>query len=394
MRGRSRLILVLIVIAVLIAGFGLLWAGSRDDGVVPPSAPGTVPPPRAGTDPAPAPPPGGDPSASSGLGAAPTPSTSTSAGTDCRVDAKLVPTCNVLWGAAPGAFTEERGAPALAEYEVKTGRTQTIYHAYHRGMNGLFPTEEEVTIAGDPARPRVLFLNWKPWDASWAEIASGAADDYLDRLAEHINASYDAPFFFTVHHEPEEEVRERPGSGYTAHDYRDMFRHVVSRLRARGVDNLVTVVVHMAYVPYTSEPWFDDLYPGDDVVDWVAWDTYAYSERGQYGHGDFAELMNRTSDESPGWPGFYNWAAGRHPSKPLMVAEWGVWASPENPGHQADFYRSVARQITDFPRIKALVHFDTPSDQRGRDSRPERTSDGLAAYRELGRMPIFQVKIR
>ncbi|MFI5843405.1 glycosyl hydrolase [Catenuloplanes sp. NPDC051500] len=393
MRGRSRLILALIVIAVLVAGFGLLWAGRRDGGGLPPSAPGTVPPPRAGAEPTVAPPPGG-PSASAGLGVAPTPSTSSSAGKDCRAGAKLVPTCNVLWGAAPGAFTEERGAPALAEYEEKTGRTQTVYHAYHRGMNGLFPTEEEVAIAGDPARPRVLFLNWKPWDASWAEIASGAADDYLDRLAEHINASYDAQFFFTVHHEPEEEVRERAGSGYTARDYREMFRHVVDRLRGRGVDNLVTVVVHMAYVPYVSEPWFEDLYPGDDVVDWVAWDTYAYSEQGQYGHGDFAELMNRTSDASPSWPGFYNWAAERHPSKPLMVAEWGVWASAENPGHQADFYRSVARQITDFPRIKALVHFDTPSDQRGRDSRPERTSDGLAAYRELGQMPIFQVKVR
>ncbi|WP_051797525.1 glycosyl hydrolase [Catenuloplanes japonicus] len=392
MRGRSRLILALIVAAVLVAGLGLLWAGRREDGL-PPSAPGTAPPPRADGTIAP-PWPGADPTGASGLGPSPSTSASPAAGKDCRVDTKLVPACNVLWGAAPGAFTEERGAQALAEYEQKTGRTQTVYHAYHRGMNGLFPTDEEIAIAGDPARPRVLFLNWKPWDASWAEIAAGGADDYLDELADHIRGTYTAPFFFTVHHEPEEEVRERPGSGYTAHDYRAMFRHVVSRLRGHGVDNLVTVVVHMAYVPYTSEPWFQELYPGDDVVDWVAWDTYAYSDRGEYGHGDFAELMNRTSSEAPDWPGFYNWAAARHPSKPLMVAEWGVWASHANPGHQADFYRSVARQLPDFPRIKALVHFDTPHDQRGRDSRPERTSDGLAAYRELGGLPMFQVDVR
>ncbi len=123
-----------------------------------------------------------------------------------------------------------------------------------------------------------------------------AADSYLDRLAAHIRATYREPFFFTVHHEPEEEVSTRHRSGWSATDYRDMYRHVVSRLRASGVDNLVTVVVHMAYVLH-QPAWFEDLYPGDDVVDWVAWDTYAYSDVGRYGHGDFAELMNRTSSE-------------------------------------------------------------------------------------------------
>ncbi|GAB7040517.1 MULTISPECIES: glycosyl hydrolase [Catenuloplanes] len=396
MRRRIHLLLALTAVVALVAGAGLIWFGAREDNDAPPSAPGTTPPPRAEpgrpAPPVPDAPATGAPPGSSGLG--PAPATSAPGRTDCRVGPKLVPTCNVLWGAAPGAFTEARGARALAEYEERTGRTQAVYHAYHRGTNGLFPTEEEVRIAGDPARPRILFLNWKPWDASWAEIADGAADDYLDRLAAHIRDTYTEPFFFTVHHEPEEEVRPRRGSGYTAHDYRDMFRHVVGRLRARGVDNLVTVMVHMAYVPYTAAPWFADLYPGDDVVDWVAWDTYAYSERGEYGHGDFAELMNRVSGEAPDWPGFYNWAVARHPAKPLMVAEWGVWASHSNPGHQAEFYRSVGRQIADFPRIKALLHFDTPHDQRGRDSRPERTSDGLAAYRDLGRLPIFQVDVR
>lgn len=396
--SRRRTVVVLGLVVVL-AGAGVLWAGlhHRDRS----AGPGTA---------APSPlPPGAD----SGLGPSPslwdpfgtpTPVPSGSAGPSatpggksrCRAGRKLVPTCGVLWGAAPGAFTEARGARALEKFERQTGRTQTIYHAYHRGMQGLFPTAEEVRIAGDPARPRLLFLNWKPWDRSWAKIAKGdrRTDRYLDELAAHIRETYTAPFFFTVHHEPEEEVDQRRGSGYTAKDYRAMYRYVIQRLRAKGVTNLVTVVVHMAYVPYTSQPWFEDMYPGDDVVDWVAWDTYAYSEEGEYGHGDFAELMNRRSSEAPDWPGFYNWAVERHPRKPLMVAEWGVWASRRNPAHQADFYRSVGKQIDEFPRIKALVHFDTPHDQRGRDSRPERTSAGLSAYRDLGRMPIFQVEPR
>ncbi|HEX2297749.1 MAG TPA: glycosyl hydrolase, partial [Pseudonocardiaceae bacterium] len=226
----------------------------------------------------------------------------------CRTGVKLVPSCGILWGVAPGAFTDQRGRPALASFEQKTQRHQDIYHAYHRGTKQLLPTREEIAIAREKGRERILFLNWKPVGASWAEIAKGdrKTDAFLDRLARHINENFPEDFFFTVHHEAEDNVKEKPGSGYTAKDYAAMYRYVVERLRAHGVDNLVTVLVHMAYVPHTSQHWFHDMYPGDDVIDWIGFDTYAYSEPG-YGHGDFAELVNRTSGGRKRWPGFYNW---------------------------------------------------------------------------------------
>ncbi|MFI5492692.1 glycoside hydrolase family 26 protein [Actinoplanes sp. NPDC051859] len=312
----------------------------------------------------------------------------------CRTGKKLVPTCGVLWGVAPGAFTEERGRQALTSFEKKTERHQDIYHAYHRGNGQVFPTKEEMAIAREPGRERVLFLNWKPRGASWAKIAKGdkATDKFLDKLAEHIKKNYTEQFFFTVHHEAEDNVKEKAGSGYTAKDYSRMFRYVVQRLRADGVDNLVTVLVHMAYVPHTSQKWFDSMYPGNDVVDWIGFDTYAYSDPG-YGHGDFRELLNRQASNRPTWPGFYNWAVERHPDKPLMVAEWGVWSSKKNPGHKAEFYREVGQQIRDFPKIRAMVHFDTPHNQEGRESSVDATPESLAAYRKLGKMPIFQVEV-
>jgi hypothetical protein len=315
-------------------------------------------------------------------------------GGGCRTGAKLVPTCGVLWGVAPGAFTDKRGIEALHDFEAKTNRHQDIYHAYHKGTTQLFPTKEEIQIARESGDERILFLNWKPTGASWAQIAKGdpKIDKFLDRLAVHINTNFDEEFFFTVHHEAEDNVREKKGSGYTAEDYAAMFRYVVKRLRAHGVDNLVTVVVHMAYVPHTSKSWFDAMYPGNDVVDWIGFDTYAYSDPG-YGHGDFAELLNRRAPNKPGWPGFYNWAAARHPNKPVMVAEWGVWSSKRNPEHKAEFYREVGQQISEFPKVKAMVHFDTPHNQDGRDSRVDATPDALKAYRSLGKLPIFQVKV-
>ncbi|GAA4923189.1 hypothetical protein GCM10025331_02530 [Actinoplanes utahensis] len=313
----------------------------------------------------------------------------------CKVGSKLVPTCGILWGVAPGARTEERGVRALAEFERKTGRHQAVFHAYHRGIRQVFPTEQEIAIAREPGRERILLLNWKPESTTWARIARGdrRTDQFLDRLAVHLKKNFREPFFFAVHHEAEDQVRERSGSGYTARDYAAMFRHVVKRLRAKGATNVVTVLVHMAYVPHTTKSWFQHMYPGDDVVDWIGFDTYSYSDPG-YGHGDFAELLNRRSASRPGWPGFYNWVRARHPRKPLMVAEWGVWFSKRNPGHMAEFYREVGQQIPRFPGIKAMVHFETPANHKGQDSSVDSTPAALREYRRLGKLPVFQVSVR
>jgi glycosyl hydrolase family 26 len=309
----------------------------------------------------------------------------------CHTAAKLVPTCGVLWGVAPGAHTEGRGASALATFERKTGRHQAIYHAYHGGTGQLFPTDQEIAIAHQKGATRVLFLNWKPESASWAAIARGdkRTDAFLDRLAVHIKKKFPDQFFFAVHHEGENDVRERTGSGYTAHDYAAMYRHVIQRLRARGVTNIVSVLVHMAYVPHAQQSWFNQMYPGDDVVDWVGLDVYAYSKPG-YGHGDFAEVLNR---RLPGWPGFYNWATTRHGNKPLMIAEWGVWSYKGEAQYKVDFYRQLGVELRQYPKIRAMVQFETPHNKKGQDSSVDSTRATLQAYRNLGRLPIFQVAV-
>jgi hypothetical protein len=312
----------------------------------------------------------------------------------CHTGAKLVPTCGVLWGVAPGAKTESRGLRALREFERKTGRHQAVFHAYHRGINGVFPTEQEIAISRERGKKRILLLNWKPESTTWARIARGdrRTDAFLDRLAAHLRQNYRERFFFAIHHEAEDQVRERPGSGYTARDYAAMFRHVVNRLRARGATNVVTVLIHMAYVPHTTKSWFTQMYPGDDVVDWIGFDTYSYSDPG-YGHGGLDELLNRRSASKPGWPGFYNWVRAKHSRKPVMVAEWGVWFSKRNPGHMARFYREVGRDITRYPGIKAMVHFETPANHKGQNSSVDSTRAALREYRRLGKLPVFQVSV-
>ncbi|MEV0839651.1 hypothetical protein AB0I55_08830 [Actinocatenispora sera] len=391
---------------------------------------------------------------------------------NCTVGAKLVPTCNVLWGAATGGHTGSSLTASLREFEHQTRRTQAVFHAYHRGLGTLFPTAEEIATANEAGHPRIPFINWKPAVASWADIAAGdpKVDDFIDRLAAYVHKRFPGPFFLTIHHEPENDVDPAEGSGYTAADYAAMYRHVVQRLRDHGATNVVTVMTYMGYAKWPAQPWFDQLYPGDDVVDWIALDVYAYSTPG-YGYGDFDEMINRGGDGSSpppaspspsappaspsppsgspsppsaspspsptsgapspsaspspaspspsnaapspsgtassglpsasplltgakrreGWSGFYNWAAARFPDKPLMIGEWGVW-SGSDAKHKAWFFDNVGTEIARFPRIKALIYFETPDDN-GHDSRVDHPADALPAYRRLGALPIFQVTV-
>ena len=247
-----------------------------------------------------------------------------------------MPGCGLLWGVAPGAFTDLPASKALGNFERTTGRPADILHSYHRG-DEVWPTADEIATV-QQSRKRILFANWKvAWDTTWADVAAGGQDARIDRAAARLKA-FPGKLFVALHHEPENDVRA--GGGMTARDYAAMFRHTVLRLRAAGVTNVVFVMVYMAYEPWCVQPWFGDLYPGDDVVDWIGMDPYLFAKPGGYGHGDFAYLVDRTSDPSK-WPGFYTWATRTHGNKPLMIAEWGVYEHAADPAQKAWIYSTV-----------------------------------------------------
>jgi hypothetical protein len=309
-------------------------------------------------------------------------------GKKCTVNADLVPNCGLLWGVAPGAYTDLPASRALEQFESATGRPADVLHAYHRG-DEVFPTKDEIATVSGP-RKRILFANWKvAWGTTWAKVAAGAEDGRIDKAAGRLKA-FPGKMFLAIHHEPENDVNPG-GGGMTAKDYAAMFRHTVERLRADGVTNVVFVMVYMAYEPWCVQPWFGDLWPGDDVVDWVGMDPYLFAKPGGYGHGDFAYLVNRTSNPSK-WPGFYTWVTRTHGNKPLMVAEWGVYEYPADPQQKAWIFSTVNQQIGRFPKIKALVYFDSPSAPKG-DTRPDSTSTALEEFKSLAESALFGVSL-
>jgi beta-mannanase len=326
---------------------------------------------------------------------APTTKTPTTAPTtqNCTTGALLVPTCGVLWGAAAGGFTDAPRDQALKDWETLTGRTSTIYHTYHKG-DEKFPTPAEIAMTNDPAHPRVLMLNWKvSYNSTWAKTAAGAQDARIDAWANYVKTTYPTKkFFLVLHHEPENDVDATAGSGMTAKDYAAMYRHVILRLRADKVTNVVNVLAYMGNEKWMAQSWWKDLYPGDDVVDWIGLDSYVSVEKGYYHYGDFGSLLDR--QPTGGGLGFYDWSVKTHPSKPIMVAEWGMYHRLAYPTSKAAAYNTVVPQLVKHPQVKGVVYFDTASDDSGdRNIAVNSTPDSLTAFKQAAANPIFNVKI-
>lgn len=318
-------------------------------------------------------------------------STAPAARPGCTVSKLLAPSCGAWFGAAPSALDFSRTrTQQLATFEATAGRQADIMHTYHTNTQ-LFPTAEEIAIARQPGHRRLLFINWKPSTSkTWAQVAKGdpTVDAQIDKLSAHIKSTFPERFFLSIFHEPENDVIPTAGSGYTATDYRAMYRHVALRLRANGTDNAILAMVYMGFAKWGGQSWFNDLYPGSDVVDWMGYDPYASAQPG-YSSGTFSNMVNRTDSLYQSWPGFYSWASTVAPGKPMLLAEWGVAECLTYPTRKAAFFRGVVAEAAKYPMIKAMLYFDSDRAHIG-DTRIASTQTSLAGFKDMVFDPYFQ----
>lgn len=306
---------------------------------------------------------------------------------NCPVSEILVPSCGIWFGAAANPLKGESWDQALLNFEKTSERKMDIAHYYKRGQSAMFPNTAELKRQDESGANRILFYNWKPTGMTWKQVAEGKADSYLKSLAQHMKKNASKKFFLSLNAEMEDEVNENAGSGQTAKDYANFYRHVVQVLRANGADNMVTVMNYTGIQKWGEKSWFDQLYPGNDVVDWIAQDPYAFGKPPVW-LTDMEGMVNRTTN-SKTWPGFYNWAASKYPSKPQMLAEWGVDEDGSYPKYKSDFWKTANEQLQDLPKLKALVYWDsmgyTPSGSKLSVgiTRVDSKQDSLTAYRNF-----------
>lgn len=300
----------------------------------------------------------------------------------CRVDYRLVPTCpGVLSGAYVSPHSGENYSLATARFERQSDARADVLHFYYRG-DRMFPNADETAALSRGPGTRTLFAAWKPDDGyTWRQVANGAADARLIREAAYLRAHWTWKMFLTVHHEPENEVKDWPGSGYEAADYRAMFRHVEDVFDASGVTNVVWVMNYMGAQKWALASWYDDLWPGWRYADWIAFDPYKTSGLGGQ-DGGFASLVNQHWG-STSWRGAYRWAHQNHPYKPVMLAEWGIGERADQPSWKADFFRGIASRLDRFPRLKALIYFDNDAADVAGDVSVDTSTASLLGFRDF-----------
>ncbi|MFL6139360.1 MAG: carbohydrate binding domain-containing protein [Frankiaceae bacterium] len=310
--------------------------------------------------------------------------TATTSSTTCSVSAILVPSCGAWFGVGVNPLHGESYDQALTNFESLTGRTAAIVHYYH-SASSLFPSSSEIARARQTGHRRLLLINWRPAGShTWAQVANGAVDAQIDKEAAYVKSHFTERFFLSLEAEPENNISTTAGSGRTAADYRNMFRHVVLRLRADGARNIITVMDYIGLPTWGTKSWFSALYPGNDVVDWLAEDPYIIGPKGSWYDNDYDSFVNRTF---PGYsyPGFYTWAGNIAPGKPIMIAEWGVGELSDTTW-KAGKFKNIAAHLADMPRVKAFVYWNSNYHAPVGTTRVDSSSASLSAYKALAHL--------
>lgn len=309
------------------------------------------------------------------------------------IEGNLIPATGAYCGATTGTVGTQ-GSSSTSGMSTYMGITNNIrphlVHVYKTGpsWDGR-PTPTEYTMfrpsSGMPAIP---FWTWKPNTAmTFAQIAAGGADTAIVNVANGLKA-YGHPQMFGIQHEPDNDALT---GGNSMANYVLMFRHVVTLMKAQGVTANHAVFV-MNYVGYSSLAGsnaanFAALYPGDDVVDWIAYDPYYQTGRDGLETPD--GLFNEDLSGVTGYTGFYDWAttarSGFVGTKPLMCAEWGTDFRSFIDSQAAAKINQVTAGIANYPQIKAMVWWNstTPS---GIDSQLSGHALSIAAYRAFAQL--------
>jgi hypothetical protein len=285
---------------------------------------------------------------------APVPTTSSPTPTptsSCGMSSMLVPSCGVLLGGWVTSWPGTTLMDKVNAFEAGTATHLAIVHDYRIPGQTMSPYDTQVAQRANT----YLQLNWKP-AAKWGDATGGNAtvNTQIDNMAKSIKALGSKKIFLTIFHEPENDVTSGAtgcttykGSAGTPDQYRAMWRNVHNRFAALGVTNVVWVMNYMGWQGWNC--MVDDLWPGNDLVDWIIWDPY----------GD--DKLNFQNSVAP----FYNFLTANsdsthdYLSKTWGLGEFGTVATTETAQHAYyDGIKSVIDNNT-FPRLKMLSIFDS-----------------------------------
>ena len=243
----------------------------------------------------------------------------------------------------------------------------------------LFPTAGMNYIRGHGSIP---LLTWEPWNPglgtvqsfTLANIMNGLYDSYITNWATGAK-TWGHPFFLRLGHEMNGNWYPWCASvnGNTPAQYIGMWQHVHDIFIRVGATN-VTWVWCVNFVSPSFTP-IDQLYPGDNYVDWVSVDGY---NRRANAWQDFSVLASPTVAQ------LINVA----PGKPVMVAETGCNQNT-NFSKSRWFLNALTNYLPSVPRIKAWVYFNSTNTSDGNEWRITVPANATAGYQQGIALPYY-----
>jgi hypothetical protein len=269
------------------------------------------------------------------------------------------------------------GAPiegrVLDRYAAMVGRAPEIVMTY---SNPREPLLRPIEVSNLESHEEVPLITWQLFKSGWTgpgmplkAIAKGAYDREFAAAADEAK---ELPFEVMIRPGHEMNGNWYPWSGQPK-AYVAAWRHIVSVFRREGADNVKWVWA--PNVNYGNFP-FDEYFPGDAWVDYVALDGYNWGTAGTGGtHWEsLAEVFGSSYREIT-----------ELSSKPVILSEMG---SGEAGGNKAAWIREgFLKAIPDeFPRVAAVVWFDYDKEE---DWRVNSSPEALAAFREVVADPLY-----
>lgn len=274
--------------------------------------------------------------------------------------AALSPPRSGVWFGAYMDFGETEDHVTLEgieAFENLAGKAPAIIASSSYWGEQSFPEKNLALISRHRAIPMIYWSPWdKPYDEnkgpdrfSLKEILAGKWDAYIDRWADGAKA-FGKPFFVSFCNEMNGDWFPWSGVFYGGEHggnevFKNAWRYVVDRVRARGANNILWVF-HVNAFPAINDDWnvMQSYYPGSDYVDWLGLSVYGKQFRNEGDWAYFKDLID--------WP--YEEITALDPDKPVMLAEFGVGDYPKS-GSKAEWVRDALAMTPTYPRIKAAI---------------------------------------
>lgn len=256
----------------------------------------------------------------------------------------------------PESLTESGRVTAMTAWEHSLGRKMAIVNTYRRFDEDFFNDSDRQFAA----RGSTLMLSWAGGDTRL--ITMGRYDELIRGRARELKA-FGHPVLLRYRWEMDRpNLRAQMWSG---EDYVAAWKHVRDIFTREGATNASWVWCPTAegFAAGQAQPF----YPGDDAVDWTCADVYAGTK-----YATIGALMRE----------FLQFCA-QHPSKPVMIGEFGV-ARTWGAAQRAAWLQDASATFKANPQIRAVLYFESdPTDNKGPTNQFMLSDDppALAAFR-------------